>query len=156
MRDDEQPLGAIGNKDFNHKSPAEIIQHLCACRKVGANYLLNVGPTPAGAIPAYEAAVLRKVGAWIAQVGDAIYEGKPCTVRCQGARLCPARRQEILLFRARPYRAREMRTSVGPGGGGNGPAFRGRLAFADPSRALARQTMPPGNLSSRRIKHCLP
>ena len=74
----------IGGKDFNFKSPAEIIRHLCACRKVGANYLLNVGPTAAGAIPAYEAATLRKVGEWIALHGDLIYRGKPVQAQCQG------------------------------------------------------------------------
>ena len=109
----------IGNKDFNYKSPAEIIQHLCACRKVGANYLLNVGPTPAGAIPAYEAAVLRKVGAWTAQVGDAIYEGKPCAVRCQG--------RDFVLRAGKKYYyfahdlSRQGDANVVTGGGGNGP-----------------------------------
>lgn len=109
----------IGDKDFNYKSPAEVIRHLCACRKVGANYLLNVGPTPAGAIPAYEAAVLRKVGAWIDQVGGAIYEGRPVGVQCQG-------HDFVLRVGGKHYYfahdlSREGDAHVVTGGGGNGP-----------------------------------
>ena len=44
----------IGSEDYNYLSPGAIIGNLCACRKVGANYLLNVGPTAGGAIPDYE------------------------------------------------------------------------------------------------------
>ncbi len=75
---------ALAKHDFQFKSPAAIIRHLCACRKVGANYLLNIGPTAAGAIPAYEAAVVRKVGAWIELHGDLIQRGKPVGVKCAG------------------------------------------------------------------------
>lgn len=67
----------IGVRDFHFKSPTDIIEHLCACRKVRANYLLNVGPTATGAIPAYEAAALRKAGEWISLYGEVIYEGHP-------------------------------------------------------------------------------
>lgn len=73
-----------GHRDFNFKSPAEIIEHLCGCRKVGANYLLNVGPTATGGLPAYEVAVLRKVGEWVALHGDLLYEGHPVNIPCQG------------------------------------------------------------------------
>ena len=31
-----------GSCDFNFKSPKDLIENLCACRKVGANYLLNI------------------------------------------------------------------------------------------------------------------
>ena len=74
----------IGAKDFRFKSPSTIIKNLCACRKVGANYLLNVGPTATGGIGDYEAAVLRLVGRWISAHGDLIYEGKPVTARADG------------------------------------------------------------------------
>lgn len=76
----------IASQDFNYKSPAEIIRQLCACRKVGANYLLNVGPTAGGALPAYEAALLRKVGGWITLTGDLLYRARPYPgAICQGA-----------------------------------------------------------------------
>jgi alpha-L-fucosidase len=74
----------IGKDDFAYMSPSEIIDNLCACRKVGANYLLNVGPTAAGEIPAYEAAALSRSGDWVRLCGDLIYEGKPSVVKGQG------------------------------------------------------------------------
>jgi alpha-L-fucosidase len=69
----------ISPRDFAYLSPREAIENLCACRKVGANYLLNIGPTAEGALPAYESAVLRKVGEWIEASGAArvLYEGRP-------------------------------------------------------------------------------
>jgi alpha-L-fucosidase len=67
----------IGKDDFCYTSPKEVIENLCACRKVGANYLLNVGPTAQGAIPDYEAATLRRVGQWVERHADAVYNGKP-------------------------------------------------------------------------------
>jgi len=71
-----------GYADFNYKSLAELIETLCACRKVGANYLLNVGPTGEGEITMLQEALLRGIGDWIRITGDAIYEGKPCGVGC--------------------------------------------------------------------------
>ncbi len=73
----------IGKLDFNYKSVGEIIRHLCACRKTGSNYLLNIGPTATGGIPYYEEALLRKVGEWIALHGDLLYLGRPVAVNCQ-------------------------------------------------------------------------
>ena len=70
----------LGQRDFAYMSPKELIENFAACRKVGANYLLNVGPTASGKIPAYEAATLRRVGEWIKLYGDLLYEGKPVSV----------------------------------------------------------------------------
>jgi alpha-L-fucosidase len=67
----------LGTNDFKYLSPKEIIENLCACRKVGANYLLNVGPTATGKIPEYEACTLRRVGEWVRMHSAAIYNGKP-------------------------------------------------------------------------------
>jgi len=36
----------IGKYDFHYMSPVDIINNLCHCRKVGANYLLNVRTSP--------------------------------------------------------------------------------------------------------------
>lgn len=74
----------LATDDVNYQSPAQIIESLCLCRKVGANYLLNVGPTATGAIPEYEAATLRKIGQWIVMQGDVIYEGKPVSCKASG------------------------------------------------------------------------
>ena len=62
--------------DFNYTSTATIIKNLCDCRKVGANYLLNVGPEPSGKIGDYEVAVLNKVAKWIRMFGFSLYDGE--------------------------------------------------------------------------------
>ena len=74
----------FGGSDFNYKSLAELIETLCLCRKVGANYLLNVGPSGDGAIPLMQEALLYGIGGWINATKGAIYEGKPCGVLGQG------------------------------------------------------------------------
>ena len=38
-------------KDVNYKSSAQLIKKLCESRKVGANFLLNVGPDANGTVP---------------------------------------------------------------------------------------------------------
>lgn len=74
----------IGTIDFNYQSLPELIENLCACRKVGANYLLNVGPTAEGKILPLQAELLAAVGDWIRATGDAIYNGKPCEIKSSG------------------------------------------------------------------------
>jgi alpha-L-fucosidase len=74
----------IGAMDFAYKSPADIIQNLAHCRRAGANYLLNVGPTGSGRIPEYETAALRRSGQWVAMHADPVYKGKPTRFVCQG------------------------------------------------------------------------
>ena len=67
----------IGSCDLNHKSPKELIESLCACRKVGANYLLNIGPTAQGGIDPLQNEIMKVVGKWMQMYGEAIYNGKP-------------------------------------------------------------------------------
>ena len=75
----------FGGADVNYKSLPHLIETLCACRKVGANYLLNVGPTAEGEIPLLQEALMRGIGEWIGYVGeDPIYRGKPCGVSGEG------------------------------------------------------------------------
>ena len=74
----------IGALDFNYKSIPALIENLCACRKVGANYLLNVGPTAEGEILKIQEAMLECIGDWIRVCGWPIYEGKPCEVSGTG------------------------------------------------------------------------
>jgi alpha-L-fucosidase len=61
-----------------------LIETLCSCRKVGANYLLNVGPTGDGEIPLMQEALLRGIGGWIQATGKVIYEAKPCSIMGEG------------------------------------------------------------------------
>ena len=70
----------IGYNDLCYKSPIEIIQSLCDCRKVGANYLLNIGPEAQGKINDYQKELLGILGKWMEIFGEAIYNGRPCGV----------------------------------------------------------------------------
>ncbi len=74
----------VAARDFSHKSPADILRTLAACRGNGANLLLNVGPLASGALPDYERAALDRVGQWIDACGASIYEGRPASVTCRG------------------------------------------------------------------------
>lgn len=68
----------IGFEDIGYKSPAELIQDLCNCRKVGANFLLNIGPQAQGSIHPYQRELLALIGHWMKIFGEAIYNGRPC------------------------------------------------------------------------------
>lgn len=69
-----------GSCDLHYKSLPELIETLCACRKVGANYLLNVGPTGEGEIVMMQEAMLRELGVWVKTCGECIYRGKPSKI----------------------------------------------------------------------------
>jgi alpha-L-fucosidase len=64
----------INTLDENHKSTRELVHILARCAGVGANYLLNVGPTPLGEILPVHKERLKNVGNWIAKNGDSIYQ----------------------------------------------------------------------------------
>lgn len=72
----------IGDMDFNYKSPAELIRALCDCRKVGANLLLNIGPTAQGGIDPFQKVLFSVIGKWIDIFGESIYEVKPYPAYC--------------------------------------------------------------------------
>jgi alpha-L-fucosidase len=74
----------VGANDLNYKPIPQFIETLAKSRKVGANYLLNIGPTATGAIPELEAAMLRKIGRWVRLHADAIYQGRPVDAECTG------------------------------------------------------------------------
>ena len=67
----------VGHSDFNYKSPKELIEALCDCRKVGANLLLNIGPEAQGEISGMSKELMAIIGRWMNIFGEAIYEGKP-------------------------------------------------------------------------------
>lgn len=74
----------VGYNDFNFKSPSELIESLCDCRKVGANLLLNIGPDAQGGLQKMQASIMEIMGRWMDIFGEAIYEGKPCKYGCIG------------------------------------------------------------------------
>jgi len=59
--------------DHNWKSTETILRNLVDIASKGGNYLLNVGPTSEGLIPAPSIERLQAVGAWMRVNGEAIY-----------------------------------------------------------------------------------
>lgn len=60
------------SSDHNWKSTTKLIQNLADCASKGGNYLLNVGPTGQGEIPAESLTRLAEIGAWMRVNGEAI------------------------------------------------------------------------------------
>jgi alpha-L-fucosidase len=63
----------VNDQDENHKSSQHLIQILAKAASVGANYLLNVGPTAFGEILPVHVERLRSVGQWLRADGQSIY-----------------------------------------------------------------------------------
>lgn len=59
--------------DQQWKTPGEVIRRMVEIVGKGGNYLLNIGPTGDGTIPAPSVATLREVGVWMRANGDSIY-----------------------------------------------------------------------------------
>jgi alpha-L-fucosidase len=59
--------------DENWKSGEQLIRTLVDIASKGGNYLLNVGPTSLGRIPAPSLERLQQVGVWMKQNGESIY-----------------------------------------------------------------------------------
>ncbi len=70
--------------DDNHKSTQRLLRTLVKSAGMGANYLLNVGPTAAGEILPEHAARLREVGAWLQRNGEAVYGTRAGVVSGKG------------------------------------------------------------------------
>jgi alpha-L-fucosidase len=60
-------------KDQNWKSSQRLIRDLIDCASKGGNYLLNVGPTEEGLIPAASVERLKEIGAWMRSNAEGIY-----------------------------------------------------------------------------------
>jgi len=59
--------------DDNWKSPEKLIRNVIDTASKGGNYLLNVGPTAEGLIPAPSVERLAAIGKWMKVNGEAIY-----------------------------------------------------------------------------------
>ncbi len=62
--------------DNNWKSVETLLRNLIDIASKGGNYLLNVGPTPEGEIPAPSIAALKSIGAWMKLNGESVYGTK--------------------------------------------------------------------------------
>jgi alpha-L-fucosidase len=63
----------VHGEDENHKSSGHLIRTLVKAASVGANYLLNVGPTALGEILPVHAERLRAVGQWLSLHSKSVY-----------------------------------------------------------------------------------
>ena len=72
----------IAVNDLDYKSPRQMIKRLCHARKVGANYLLNIGLTGQGGVTKITEALLEIIGQWTSMAKESLYEGKPSTMVC--------------------------------------------------------------------------
>lgn len=72
----------IAVNDLDYKSPRQMIERLCHARKVGANYLLNIGLTGQGGVTKITEALLEIIGQWTSMAKESLYEGKPSTMIC--------------------------------------------------------------------------
>ena len=75
-------LDVYKRQDLDYKSPRQMIERLCHARKVGANYLLNIGLTGQGGVTKMTEALLEVIGQWTAMAKDSLYDGKVCDIRC--------------------------------------------------------------------------
>lgn len=64
-----------------------IVKDLVTTVALGGNYLLNVGPTPDGMIPAVFQDRLMGLGAWLKANGEAIYASQPWRVQTENSSL---------------------------------------------------------------------
>jgi alpha-L-fucosidase len=64
-----------GYKDTDNawKSPATVVRNIADIASKGGNFLLNVGPTGLGVIPAASVQILSQVGAWLNANAQAVY-----------------------------------------------------------------------------------
>ncbi|MCF6175392.1 MAG: alpha-L-fucosidase [Victivallaceae bacterium] len=108
----------IGAHDFYYLSPKEIIEALADCRKVGANFLLNVGLTATGDIPGYEREALLRVGDWVKEYADIIYNAQPTDIIGQDRDFALTLNGKIYLFIYNLNAAGNKHVSIG--GNGNG------------------------------------
>lgn len=63
--------------DINFKPVKQLIEELCHCRKVGANFLLNIGPNGDGSVSKIQQGIMECIGKWMKIYGLAIYNGRP-------------------------------------------------------------------------------
>lgn len=67
--------------DFHYLSLKEIIENYAQCRKVGMNYLFNVGPLGSGAIPGLEKEILIRFGQWMDGTGHSLLDTVPTSIQ---------------------------------------------------------------------------
>ena len=70
--------------DLNYSSMAHIIGEFLACRRYGANYLLNVGPMEDGRLRLIDRGILEELGKWIRLNEESIRMPRPTDIIIEG------------------------------------------------------------------------
>jgi alpha-L-fucosidase len=93
-------------QDRNWKSVRTLLHLLCDLASKGVNYLLNVGPTAEGLIPAASVKRLKAIGQWMKVNGEAIYgtEANPYPYELEWGRITQKRGRLYLLMYKWPRR----------------------------------------------------
>lgn len=84
---------------------AKTREHILRLVKVasrGGNYILNIGPRGDGSVVEYEADVLRGVGRWLGQNGEAIYGTDPQPFRKLSFGYATVKKNQLFLFIEHP------------------------------------------------------
>lgn len=68
-------------KCLRYKPFSEILGNLVDCRRVHANFLLNVGPVGDGTIPPRDMGYFEMLGVWFEANGEAVYDTEPTDYR---------------------------------------------------------------------------
>ena len=72
----------VADHDIDYKAPRVMIERLCHARKVGANYLLNIGLKGQGGVTKMTEALLEVIGQWTEMAKDSLYDGKLSPITC--------------------------------------------------------------------------
>ena len=86
------------SQDHNWKSATDLIRKLVDIVSKGGNYLLNVGPTAAGAIPPESVERLEAMGVWLSLHGEAVYGTRPGPIQNQAAYRTTAKNRTVYIL----------------------------------------------------------
>jgi alpha-L-fucosidase len=82
--------------DQQWKTAGGVIHRLVEIVSKGGNYLLNIGPTGDGTIPAPSLALLQQVGSWMQKNGESIYGTSACPLEFPWGR-CTVKQERLYL-----------------------------------------------------------
>lgn len=99
-------------EDDAFKSATTIVHDLVDIVSKNGNLLLNVGPKPDGTLPREVEDLLREIGEWLRQNGEAIYGTRPWVTFGEGPTGVP---QAFREHEQQPYTAQDVRYTTKPG-----------------------------------------
>jgi alpha-L-fucosidase len=70
--------------DINYKSIKTILEAMCSCRKVGANFMLGVTPKSDSTLPIIQQGMLEELGRWVNLNEQSFYDALPSEIEGEG------------------------------------------------------------------------